>query len=149
MAEMIREVCLILADDLAAKNTQVETVFSPILPRPLVDRVQMQQVLVNLIRNAIDSMEGVVDRPRLIRIRAFSDGTESVRFELQDHGRGIIERERVFEPFFTTKQNGMGMGLAICRSIIESHNGRLWVPTSGPEGTTLAFTLPTETRTSA
>jgi len=149
MAEMIREVCLILADDLAAKNTQVETVFSPILPRPLVDRVQMQQVLVNLIRNAIDSMEGIVDRPRLIRIRAFPDGTESVRFELQDHGCGIIEHERVFDPFFTTKQNGMGMGLAICRSIIESHNGRLWIPSSGQEGTTLAFTLPTETRASA
>lgn len=149
MAEVIGEVCLLLADDLAARNTQVETEFSRSLPQTLVDRVQMQQVLVNLIRNAIDAMEGVVDRPRLIRIRAFPDGAQSVRFELQDHGVGLREAERVFEPFFTTKQNGMGMGLAICRSIIESHNGRLWIATSGPGGTTLAFTLPIEERASA
>lgn len=149
MAEVIGEVCLLLADDLAARNTQVETEFSRSLPQTLVDRVQMQQVLVNLIRNAIDAMEGVVDRPRLIRIRAFPDGAQSVRFELQDHGVGLREPERVFEPFFTTKQNGMGMGLAICRSIIESHNGRLWIATSGPGGTTLAFTLPIEERASA
>lgn len=149
MAEVIREVCLLLADDLDARNTQVETEFSRILPQTLVDRVQMQQVLVNLIRNAIDAMDEVVDRPRLLRIRAFPDGAESVRFELQDHGVGLVEPERAFEPFFTTKQNGMGMGLAICRSIIESHDGRLWVPASGPGGTTLAFTLPIEARVSA
>jgi PAS domain S-box-containing protein len=149
MAEMIREVCSLLTDDLAARSTQVETEFSPALPQILVDRVQMQQVLVNLIRNAIDAMEGVVDRSRLIRIRAFPDGPEAVRFELQDHGVGLMEPERAFEPFFTTKQNGMGMGLAICRSIIESHDGRLWIPASGAEGTTLAFTLPIEARVSA
>jgi len=149
MAEMIREVCLILADDLTAKNTHVETELSQILPQPLVDRVQMQQVLVNLIRNAIDSMEGVVDRPRLIRIRAASDGNDLVRFELQDHGSGLADPERAFEPFFTTKQNGMGMGLAICRSIIEAHDGRLWILDSSPGGTTLAFTLPIEARPSA
>jgi PAS domain S-box-containing protein len=149
MAEVIREVCLLLAGDLAAKSTQVETEFSRTLPQTLVDRVQMQQVLVNLIRNAIDAMEEVVDRPRRIRIRAFPDGAQSVRIELQDQGTGLREPERAFEPFFTTKQNGMGMGLAICRSIIESHDGRLWVQTSGPEGTTLAFTLPCEARASA
>lgn len=148
MAEMIREVCLLLADDLAAKSTLVETEFSQTLPEIPADRVQMQQVLVNLIRNAIDAMEGVVDRPKLIRIRAFPDGAEAVRFELQDHGVGLREPERAFEPFFTTKQNGMGMGLAICRSIIESHDGRLWIPDSGPGGTTLAFTLPIKARVS-
>jgi len=149
MAEVIGEVCLLLADDLAAKNTQVETEFNGSLPRTLVDRVQMQQVLVNLIRNAIDAMEGIVGRPRLIRIRAFPDGAQAIRIELRDHGVGLGEPERAFEPFFTTKQNGMGMGLAICRSIIESHDGRLWIPTSGPGGTTLAFTLPVEARASA
>ncbi|MGE0766635.1 MAG: PAS domain-containing protein [Hyphomicrobiaceae bacterium] len=146
MGEVIREVCLLLADDLAARNTQVETEFSGSLPPTLADRVQMQQVLVNLIRNGIDAMEGVGDRPRLIRIRAFADGSQSLRFELQDQGAGLTEPERAFEPFFTTKRSGMGMGLAICRSIIESHDGRLWVPNSGPTGTTLAFTLPIEAR---
>jgi len=146
MAEVIEEVCLLLADDLAAKNTQVETEFSRILPQTLVDRVQMQQVLVNLIRNAMDAMEGVVDRPRLIRIRALPDGDASVFVEIRDQGTGITEPEFAFEPFFTTKQNGMGMGLAICRSIIEAHDGRLWIPASGPEGTTMAFILPSEPR---
>lgn len=149
MTEVIDEVCLLLADDLDAKNMQVETEFGRTVPQTLIDRVQMQQVLVNLIRNAIDAMEGIVDRPRLIRIRAVPDGAEFVRFELQDHGTGLMEPERAFEPFVTTKQNGMGMGLAICRSIIEAHDGRLWVFDSSPGGTTLAFTLPIEARASA
>ncbi len=149
MTEVVGEVCVLLADDLATKNMQIEAEFSEIMPQTLIDRVQMQQVLVNLIRNAIDAMEGIVDRPRLIRIRAVPDGADFIRFEIQDHGGGLTEPERAFEPFFTTKQNGMGMGLAICRSIIEAHDGRLWVFDSGPGGTTLAFTLPIEARAPA
>ena len=98
----------------------METDFDRSLPRVLIDRVQVQQVLVNLIRNAIDALDTMVDATRLIRLRAVLDGDNTIRVEVRDVGPGMKEPERIFEPFFTTKENGMGMGLAICRSIIES-----------------------------
>jgi signal transduction histidine kinase len=138
-----------MADQFAMKNIQVETEVDQSLPPVRVDRVQMQQVLVNLIRNAIDASEAIVNGTRLIRLRAVLDGDNTIRVEVRDLADGIKEPERIFEPFFTTKENGMGMGLAICRSIIEAHDGRLSATKNEPRGTTFAFTLPTQMRDSA
>jgi signal transduction histidine kinase len=102
----------------------------------------VQQVLVNLIRNGIESMEAVVGDARTLQIRSCRDGSQAIRVEVRDAGTGFNEPERAFEPFFTTKQNGMGMGLAICRSIVESHGGRLWAANNNSLGATVAFTLP-------
>lgn len=149
MTEVMTEVCRLMADELAIKNIQVETEFDRSLPQVLIDPVQMEQVLINLIRNAIDALDTIVDGPRLIRLRAVLGGDNTVRVEVRDVGPGLKAPERIFEPFFTTKENGMGMGLAICRSIIESHNGRLWAISNQPRGTILAFTLPIRARDAA
>ena len=105
-------------------------------------RIQVQQVFVNLIRNAMEAMETVADRARELQIRSCRDGRDAIRVEVCDAGTGFKDHERVFEPFFTTKQRGMGMGLAICRSIIESHGGRLWTTNNEAHGATVAFTIP-------
>jgi PAS domain S-box-containing protein len=149
MTQVIAEVCRLMADELAVKKVRVETEFDRSLPPALIDRVQLQQVLVNLIRNAIDALDAIADGTRLIRLRAVLDGDSAIRVEVRDLGAGLKEPERVFEPFFTTKENGMGMGLAICRSIIEAHDGRLWAADNQPRGTTLAFTLPVQARDAA
>jgi Histidine kinase-, DNA gyrase B-, and HSP90-like ATPase len=102
----------------------------------------VQQVLVNLIRNGIEAMEAVVDGARALQIRSCRDGLDAIRVEVRDAGTGFEHTERALDPFFTTKQNGMGMGLAICRSIIEAHGGRLWMDNNETRGATVAFTLP-------
>jgi PAS domain S-box-containing protein len=149
LAGVIGEVCRLMADELAAKNIRIKADIDRGLPAALIDRIQIQQVLVNLIRNAVDSMDTAVDDARLIRLCAVPDGDNAIRIEVHDLGAGMKEPERVFEPFFTTKENGMGMGLAICRSIIEAHDGRLWAASNEPRGTTLAFTLPIRARDAA
>jgi PAS domain S-box-containing protein len=149
ITEVITEVCRLMADELAKKNIQVETDFDRSLPQVLIDPNQIEQVLINLIRNAIDALDTIVDGARLIRLRAVLDGDSAMRVEVRDVGPGMKEPERIFEPFFTTKENGMGMGLSICRSIIESHDGRLWAISNQPTGTIVAFTLPIQARDAA
>ncbi|KQP51593.1 MULTISPECIES: PAS domain-containing sensor histidine kinase [unclassified Methylobacterium] len=109
------------------------------------DRVQLQQVLINLMVNAIQAMATVTERPRLLTIRVAPDGAEHVRVTVADSGGGIAAEavERVFQPFFTTKADGMGMGLAICRSIVEAHGGRLWITGHDDPGAAFHFTIPT------
>jgi PAS domain S-box-containing protein len=138
---LIAEVCRLMADEVSAKDVRIETQLESELPSVALDRVQVQQVLVNLIRNGIEAMDGVVDRTRTLQIRSCRDGAGAIRVEVRDCGAGIEDAERVFEPFFTTKQHGMGMGLAICRSIVESHGGRLWISNNETSGATVAFTL--------
>jgi signal transduction histidine kinase len=110
-------------------------------------RVQLQQVVLNLIMNAIDAMADVSDRSRELVIRARrhdSDGREGVLVAVEDTGLGLSPEnlEKVFHPFYTTKEHGLGMGLSICQSIIEAHGGRLWAtPNAGP-GATFEFVLP-------
>jgi signal transduction histidine kinase len=104
--------------------------------------VQLQQVVFNLLLNGIEAMEGVGDRPRKLRICSKLGDHNAVMVEIRDHGTGLADAEKAFEAFYTTKEKGMGMGLAICRSIVEAHGGRLGItPSQGP-GTTLFFTLP-------
>jgi len=106
------------------------------------DRVQIQQVLVNLMRNGIDATASVPDE-RILRIHAYRAG-DMVKIEVSDRGRGIQFPDKIFEPFFTTKDQGMGMGLAISRSIVESHGGQLWAEKNEPRGARFIFTLPLE-----
>jgi len=138
---MIREVCRLMADEIAAKGINIETNLEQELPSVAIDRVQIQQVFVNLIRNGIEAMDGVVDGARPLHIRTCRDGVDALRVEVRDAGTGFKDSDRVFEPFFTTKQHGMGMGLAICRSIVEAHGGRLWTANNETRGATVAFTL--------
>ena len=117
------------------------------LPPIALDRVQIQQVLINLIRNGMEAMGSVPGRRELrLRVRVVED---AVRVELSDSGPGIELSEKIFEPFFTTKERGMGMGLAISRSIVESHGGRLWAENNTPHGTTFVFALPVEATAAA
>ena len=143
--QLIGEVCQLMADAIAAKGIRIETNLEPDLPSVALDRVQVQQVFVNLVRNGVEAMDGArVDGARALQISSLRDGIGSIRIEVRDAGTGFEDAERVFQPFFTTKQHGMGMGLAICRSIIESHGGRLWMANNETRGATVAFTLPLE-----
>ena len=108
------------------------------------DRVQLQQVILNLLQNASDAMSSVDDRPRRLLIRTEQDEDDHVRVTVQDAGVGFPpqDADRLFDAFYTTKDNGMGIGLSVSRSIIEKHHGRLWaVPNDGP-GATVSFSIP-------
>ena len=108
------------------------------------DRVQLQQVVLNLILNAVEAMNSVEDGPRELSIRTEQDQTGGILIAVRDSGPGIDHKhfERVFDPFYTTKTSGVGMGLAICRSIIAAHGGRLWAEANRPRGAVFQFILP-------
>jgi len=108
------------------------------------DRVQLQQVILNLVRNASDAMNAVHDRPRSLLVRADKEDAGRARLIVKDTGVGFAPRdaERVFDAFYTTKSDGMGIGLSVSRSIIESHGGKLWAEANDGPGTTFSFSLP-------
>lgn len=139
---MISEIFDLLAEELARKNIRLDLDLPAVSAPISADRIQLQQLITNLVRNAADatSEAGASAMGIQIRVAPFEDYT---KVSVRDHGRGITAVDRVFEPFFTTKAKGMGMGLAICRSIVEAHSGRLWVEQSGPQGTNMSFALPT------
>jgi signal transduction histidine kinase len=117
----------------------------------LGDRVQLQQVIINLVMNGMEAMQSVTDRPRELVIRSRQDETRQVLVSVMDCGVGISAEhaDRLFNPFFTTKSGGMGMGLSICRSIVEAHGGRLWATATVPHGATFQFTLPVNADTAS
>ena len=142
--EAAREVIALCSDELQRNRVIVRQEFANDIPPITGDRVQLQQVILNLLRNASDAMSGVDDRPKMLMIRIERDEGDCVRLTVQDTGVGITpqDMERLFEAFYTTKSDGMGMGLAVSRSIIERHGGRLWAtPNDGP-GATFSFSLP-------
>jgi len=140
--DVIGEVLRLLASEAAKRQVAVAAELKQDLPLVPGDRVQLQQVLLNLLLNGIEALESVHDRSRKLAVRSALESPETVLVEVRDNGAGLENPDKVFEAFVTTKQNGMGMGLAICRSIVEAHNGRLWaVPTEGP-GATFCFALP-------
>ena len=114
------------------------------LPPVLGDQVQLQQVLINLVVNAIQAMATVIDRPRELLIRSRMQEPDQLLVAVRDSGIGIAPEKmsQVFDTFFTTKADGMGMGLSICRSIIEAHGGQVWASSNDGPGVTFQFTLP-------
>jgi len=140
--EVIAEVLRLLRGETDRKGVAVETNLDKDLPPVVADRVQLQQLLINLLSNGLDAMDSVVDRPKKLSIRSKTHCPDAVLVEVRDCGVGLTNPDQVFEAFFTTKEHGMGMGLAICRSIIEAHEGRLWASSEDTPGTTFSFTLP-------
>jgi PAS domain S-box-containing protein len=140
--QIIQEVTMLLRRELIRSRVSLRTDLGSDLPRVSADRVQLQQVLINLVMNGIEAMRMVSDRPRelLIKSAMHPDG---VLVQVQDSGTGfdLKHADRIFEPFFSTKPDGTGMGLSISRSIVESHGGRLWAE-SGSHGAHFQFTLP-------
>jgi two-component system sensor kinase FixL len=142
--EVIREVLVLTRYETSRRNTAVILELADGLPPVLGDRVQLQQVILNLIMNALEAMSTIEDRPRELRIQS-SGSAECIQIQVRDTGRGwdMQHFTSVFDPFFTTKKDGIGMGLAISRSIVESHGGRLWAEQETPYGAILNFTIPT------
>jgi PAS domain S-box-containing protein len=140
--EVIREVLHLLSGETTRKRVAVETDLGQDLAPIAGDRVQLQQVIFNLLLNGIDAMDSVVDGPKTLFISSKRPGPETVLVEVRDSGTGLKDPDKIFEAFFTTKENGMGMGLAICRSIIDAHHGRLWAASGEGVGATFSFTLP-------
>jgi hypothetical protein len=145
--DVIAEVLRLLRGETDRKGVAVETNLENTLPPIVADRVQLQQLLLNLLSNGLDAMDSIVDRPKKLSIRSKRHCPDSVLVEIRDYGVGLTHPDGVFEAFFTTKENGMGMGLAICRSIIEAHEGRLWASSDEAHGTTFSFTLPVRANT--
>ena len=144
--DAILEVIALTRTEAANNSVSVRTQFAEGLPRVQGDRVQLQQVMLNLIVNAIQSMSGVEDGNRDLHISTVSIEPEGVCVAVRDTGHGLRPESlpRLFEPFYTTKPDGMGMGLSICRSIIEAHGGRLWATRCEPHGTLFQFTIPAD-----
>jgi len=141
LSGVVSEACNLVAGEALRRRVRIDVNVEDKLPPIAVDRIQIQQVLVNLIRNGMEAMEAVTGE-KAIDVRVKRVGSE-VQTEIGDRGNGIEFPDQIFEPFFTTKESGMGMGLAICRSIVEAHGGRLWAGKNEPRGARFIFTLPT------
>jgi len=141
--EVIQEVLALVGPELQKNRVAVRCELGKALPLVLVDRVQLQQVLLNLIVNGIEAMTAVTERPRELVVQSQIEESGDSMVTVRDSGTGLgSETDRVFTPFFTTKANGMGMGLPISRSLVESHGGRLWATSNSPHGAVFSFTLP-------
>ena len=143
---VVRQVFDLLRSELQKNEVVVEYELSPELPRVLGDEVQLQQVILNLVMNAIDAMSLVTDRPRSLRVSSARHDPAGLIVTLEDSGTGIDPEhiDRIFEPFFTTKSHGMGLGLSICRSIVEAHRGQLMASLACPHGTAFQVILPAD-----
>jgi PAS domain S-box-containing protein len=144
MNDVIAEVLALADSELRRHGVALHTDLAAALPLVLGDRIQLQQVLLNLLLNGMEALRGVTDRPWVLLVRSQPEGAAAIRVGVQDTGPGIPPQdlERIFTAFVSTKPDGLGMGLAISRSIIEAHGGRLWAtPNDGP-GATIQFTLP-------
>jgi signal transduction histidine kinase len=129
----------------AAKNgVSVLTVLGDGLPLVMGDRVQLQQVMLNLIINAVEATGATSTGPRELLICTAADSSNGLYVAVRDSGPGLPPTaiRRIFDPFYTTKENGLGMGLSICRSIVETHGGRLWASANAPRGAVFQFVLP-------
>lgn len=140
LSSVIAEARGLMAEEAARRRIRMEFHVDVDLPAVTLDSIQIQQVLINLFRNGMDAMD-LVEGEKVLEVHAHRAGSE-VQTEISDRGRGVESPDRVFEPFFTTKQHGMGMGLAISRSIVEAHGGRLWTEKNEPCGARFIFTLP-------
>jgi len=142
--DVVREIIALVQRELISHQVSLRTELASPLPMVLGDHIQLQQVFINLVMNGIDAMQSVTDRPRELVIRSRQDEPHQVLVSVTDYGVGISAEnaDRLFTAFFTTKSSGMGMGLSICRSIMEAHGGRLWASANLPHGATFQFSLP-------
>ncbi|MGA9725786.1 MAG: MHYT domain-containing protein [Candidatus Binatus sp.] len=144
--DVIRESILLVQREVLRHGASLRTELAFALPHVLGDRVQLQQVIINLLMNGVEAMASITDRPRELVIRSQQDEARDVHVAVRDSGMGIDSQtaERLFTAFFTTKASGMGMGLSISRSIIRAHGGRLWVSPNADHGAAFQFTIPTK-----
>jgi PAS domain S-box-containing protein len=144
--DVVTEAIVLMRRELSSQSISLRTELAPSLPMILGDRVQLQQVIINLVMNAIEAMQSITDRPRRLMIRSGQDKTHRVHVSVIDSGVGISTENanRLFNAFFTTKSSGMGMGLSICRSIVEAHEGRLSASPNEGVGATFQFVLPSQ-----
>jgi signal transduction histidine kinase len=143
--DLVREMSILLRDEASRHSISVRTELAADLPQVTGDRVQLQQVLMNLMVNGIDALQDV-DGPRELIIKSRPAENKELLLSVSDTGVGLPRQQadQIFNAFFTTKLHGTGMGLRISRSIIESHGGRLWAADNSPRGASFCFTLPTK-----
>jgi len=146
LSELVEDTVALARPDIAQREVKITVQMPPQLPAAHGDRVHLQQVLLNLILNGLDAMNSMPKARRTLVVRASETKNKNLSVSVSDQGTGIAPNDagHVFEPFFTTKANGMGMGLAITRTIIEAHGGEIWMESSAMEGTTFTFILPPE-----
>jgi C4-dicarboxylate-specific signal transduction histidine kinase len=149
--DVIVEACALVHAELSRNRVALETELGSNLPQIIGDRVQLQQVVLNLILNGIEAMSAVTDRPKSLVVRSATQKPGELLVAVSDSGIGIAPKDekRLFDAFFTTKAQGMGIGLSISHSIIEAHGGRLWATTNAGHGATMQFTLPAAAETSS
>ncbi|MEY9244779.1 PAS domain S-box-containing protein [Bradyrhizobium elkanii] len=142
--ELVKEVIALVTRELVSHRVTLRTELTAGLPTILGDRIQLQQVIINLVMNGIEAMDAVTDRTRELLIQSSKDDLGHIQLAVTDCGVGIaeIDADRVLDPFFTTKSSGLGMGLSICRSIVEAHGGRLSMVHKNGPGATFQFALP-------
>jgi signal transduction histidine kinase len=142
--DVVREVVARVQSELIGRRVSLQMELAPALSMVLGDRILLQQVIINLVMNGIEAMQAVTDRPRELVIRSRQDEAHQVLLSVADCGVGISAEiaTRLFNAFFTTKASGMGMGLSICRSVMEAHGGLLWATANIPHGAAFQFTLP-------
>ena len=142
---LIQDVLGLMRVELQTQEILVETELSSSLPLVLGNKGQLQQVMLNLIKNASDAMDTNSDRARVLAVKSIAPDPDDVRLSVEDSGTGVDPKDvdRIFDPLFTTKSQGMGMGLSICRSIIEAHSGRMWVSSGASHGAIFNIQLPT------
>jgi PAS domain S-box-containing protein len=142
--ETIREVIALARSEVQRSGVALGTQLSDDVPPILADRIQLQQVLLNLMMNAIEAMSGAGEGPRELLVRSATDESRGVLVSVEDSGPGLDPKsiDRLFDAFYTTKPQGLGMGLAISRSLIQAHGGRLWATANEPHGAVFQFTLP-------
>jgi len=144
--EAIDEVISLSSGEIVKHNVTVRSQFSRTLPPARADRVQLQQVVLNLLMNGVEALGAVPARPRELRVSTGRTEAGEILVKVEDSGPGLdpVDLTRIFDPFYSTKPGGLGIGLSICRSIIEVHGGRLWTEASELGGAAFAFTLPAD-----
>jgi signal transduction histidine kinase len=142
--QTIEDVLALVQDEVKRRSVSIQTQFAGDLSPVSGDRVQLQQVVLNLIMNAIEAMSSVTEQARKLAITTRNIDADQVQVTVEDSGAGLDPNamDKIFDPFYTTKPSGMGMGLSICRSILQAHGGRLWAEAKDGPGTVFSFTLP-------
>jgi signal transduction histidine kinase len=151
MVSIVRQVLRLVQHDMQINEILVETDFQEHVPEVQADPTQLQQVVLNLVKNAIDAMSSVRPEARLLRLATRLEGDSNLLLSVRDSGIGISpkDKERIFDAFFTTKPAGMGLGLAICRTIVENHGGKLRLAESDSRGSTFEVVMPIGTQRSS